>query len=386
MPRFRRRLLLVAVAALSACNRGPERAPVIGVAYAGPASLALHGDVDLKSPVVATAHHGDRLEIVGRRRSSWYKVRTTTGLEGWAGDRDLLDPAQMARLKKLAEETAQMPSQGVASSFSALNVHTEPNRQAASFVQVAEKEKFDVLARRTAPRVPLPSRQLIQEAPKPTPKSSKKGTKKKSPAESPPATPAQQPAAPAAPAAPPPIDDWTLIRTASGQTGWVLTNNLYLEIPDEVAQYADGHHITSYFSIGKTTEHGEAKDIWMWTTLTHLGEDYDFDSYRVFAWSPRRHHYETAFIQRRERGYLPVLAKPGEFSVCVTKKDGATVRKRYVLFDTSVKAAGESPCAPVVLNIESGPAAPSPVSAPMVPPGQSVRERALAWWKSLRGK
>ena len=77
-----------------------------------------------------------------RRRSSWYKVRTAAGTEGWTSDRELLDSAQMQRLQKLASETADLPSQGTASSFAPLNVHTEPNRQSASFFQIQPKEKF----------------------------------------------------------------------------------------------------------------------------------------------------------------------------------------------------------------------------------------------------
>jgi hypothetical protein len=145
----------------------------------------------------------------------------------------------------------------------------------------------------------------------------------------------------------PPVahDDWMLIRTKSGQTGWVLTNRVYLAIPDEVAQYAEGHHIMSYFSIGKVSslDDGE-KDIWLWTTAQSLGKDYDFDGYRVFTWNTKRHRYETAFIQRRVRGYFPVLAKVGQFSVCTENEDGSTSRKRFTMTGNAVRSAGEEPC------------------------------------------
>jgi hypothetical protein len=145
-------------------------------------------------------------------------------------------------------------------------------------------------------------------------------------------------------AAPVPTDDWTLIRTRSGQSGWVLTSAIYLQIPDEVAQYAEGHRITSYFSLGKITDGDLQKDIWLWTTAERLGLDYDFDGYRVFVWSLRHHRYETAYIQRRERGYFPVIAKTGEFSVCLQRPDGSRIRKQYVMLGNAVRGAGDKPC------------------------------------------
>jgi SH3-like domain-containing protein len=346
------------VCALTGCNTRPDRAPVIGHAYAGPATLNLHKEIDSKSATVTSVHHGDKLEIVGQRRR-WYKVRTANGIEGWTSDRELLDTAQMQRLRGLAAETNGLPSQGIATTFGGLNVHSEPSRQSPSFVQVKEHEKVDVIAHKVTERTAaLEKRELVPPRPKPEKRSEKKAKEKAS------KTPA--PPAPAAPEPPPdwlelsrqgdpkpetsdqaprgPMDDWTLIRAENGQSGWVLTSGLYLAIPDEVAQYAEGHRITSYFSIGKIQDGAVQKDIWLWTTSDGLGEDHDFDGYRVFTWSLRHHRYETAYIQRRERGFFPVIAKAGEFSVCLEGDDGSRVRKHYVLKDTSVRPAGVTPC------------------------------------------
>src|ERR1019366_4052348 len=85
-------------------------------------------------------------------------------------------------------------------------------------------------------------------------------------------------------------------------------------------------------------------DICLWTTSGTLGEDHDFDGYRVFVWSLRHHRYETAYIQRRERGFFPVLVKTGEFSVCLERDDGSRVRKQYVMMGNAVRTAGDKPC------------------------------------------
>jgi hypothetical protein len=345
---------LVILWVFSGCNTKPERTPVIGHAYAGPATLNLHKEIDSKSATVTTVRHGDKLEIVAQRRR-WYRVRTASGMEGWTSDRELLDTAQMRRLRTLAADTTGLPSQGVATTFSILNVHTEPLRQSPSFVQVREKEKVDVIAHKVTERSAASERrELIPPKPKPE---KTKGKEK--------ASKVPEPPAPAAPEPPPdwaelskqgepkvdageaprgPVDDWTLIRTENGQSGWVLTSGLYLAIPDEVAQYAEGHRITSYFSLGKIRDGDAQKDIWLWTISDGLGEDHDFDGYRVFTWSLRHHRYETAYIQRRERGFFPVLARTGEFSVCLERTDGSRVRKQYAMTGNAVRPAGERPC------------------------------------------
>jgi SH3-like domain-containing protein len=345
--------ILAAALLLSACGSDEERAPSIGDAYVGPATLNIRKEIDTKSPTVAVGHHGDHVEIVGRRRI-WYKIRTQKGIEGWTDDRQLLDKVQMLRLRALAEQTAGFPPQGKATTFDALNVHTEPSRVAVSFIQLKEKEPFEVIAHRvTVRKTKRPTRVLTHPKQKATapPKKSKKTVV-------PPPPPPDAPEPPVdwvklskergveADEDTPPVahDDWTLIRTRGGQTGWVLTSRIYMLIPDEVAQYAEGHRIVSYFSIGKVDDNGQQKDIWLWTTIASLGEDYDFDSYRVFVWSLRHHRYETAYIQRRERGYLPVLAKQGEFSVCVEDKNGARIRRDYTMTGNTVRPAGIRPC------------------------------------------
>jgi hypothetical protein len=260
-----------------------------------------------------------------------------------------------------------------------------------------EHEKVDVIAHRVTPRgAALEKRELVP----PRPKIEKKAKEdKKSKVPPPPAPPVPPPPAdwkelskqgePPEPVDTPrgPVDDWSLIRAENGQSGWVLTSGLYLAIPDEVAQYAEGHRITSYFSIGKVRDGETQKDIWLWTTSETLGEDHDFDSYRVFTWSTRRHRYETAYIQRRERGFFPVMAKAGEFSVCLEQPDGSRLRKQYRLVDTSVKPAGTVPC---MKTTEQGDAAPQnllPTDTPKPPASAQGRmARLKARVKSMFGR
>jgi len=335
------------------CRSRGARSASIGEAYAGPSTLVLRQEINPRSAAIGEVPHGERLEIIQQRRR-FVKVRTSKGQEGWTDERLLLSPNEVARLKRFNQQARRMPSQGAATTYDALNIHTEPSRYAPSFVQVKQGEKFDVLAHEASPRKAPPRKPLVAPAPKPV-------TIKKS-AKAPKIPPPPAPAPPPPPEdwmalsktnlpqdeekdpEPEPLDDWSLVRTAGGQSGWVLTRRVFMSIPDEVAQYAEGRRITSYFPMGEIRDGDQVKKIWLWTTIEQSLQPYDFDSYRVFVWSLRHHRYETAYIQRRVRGYFPTLADPAGFSVCIEKSDGSRIRRVYSLSGTAVRPAGEKPC------------------------------------------
>ena len=416
------RLTFFLLLLLTGCKQELPREPAIGEAYAGPGSLAIRQDIGQQSPVVATVNHGERLEILQRRRR-FVKVRTTRKVEGWTDDRMLLSPEEVASLRKLSEQSKSAPSQGVATGYETLNVHTEPDRQSPSFLRVKEGERVDVIGRRVTPRNSL-------APPKPPPAPPKARKKKKSSKESkkekqvpPPPLPAapkpppdwmqlsktgQEPAAPAAviEAAPVPMDDWSLIRNKAGQTGWVLTRRLVMGIPDEVAQYAEGRRISSYFPLGETRDGESVKQSWLWTTVERGLQPHDFDSFRVFIWSLRRHRYETAHIERNLKGFFPVLtqtvaapsargaASSGEkvpgFSILVEKKDGLRYRRSYAFMGNLVRFSGEERVdTPAPMTAAPGaPAAALPEVAPQTQESlfSRMKQRFHDWGQRLFGR
>jgi SH3-like domain-containing protein len=406
---------------LAGCRGGPPRAPAIGEAYVGPAELKIRGDIPLQSSTVATVKHGDRLEILQTRRRSFLRVRTPGGAEGWTDERHLLSTADMAALRELAERAAAMPVQGQATTYSELNVYTQPARHSPSFVQVKEKEKVDVLTHVATPRADAPRKPLIAPAPKKAKATGKPARKEARypppPMPKPPPLPpdwldlsrTDQPDEAAPPVediddkTPAPMDEWSLIRTANGQSGWVLTRRLVMAIPDEVAQYAEGHRIVSYFSLGEVRVGDQKKPTWLWTTIGAGAQPYDFDSFRVFVWSQRRHHYETAYIERNLKGYAPVLLEEVEFpargkvkgeavkypgfSICIEKKDGQRYRQEFALPTAEkVRFAGERPCeapgAPVAAV--KGPASPLSPAAPA--PSESFLQRLKKRLRAIAGR
>src|SRR5262249_2536722 len=120
---------------LSACNSKPGSkppAPATGFAYVGPSSLNLRKDLGPRASVADTAKHGEKLEVLEVRRR-FARVRTPRGTEGWADATQLLSQRQMDDLDRLAKAAANLPSQGKATVFDTLNVHTGPNRPSPSF-------------------------------------------------------------------------------------------------------------------------------------------------------------------------------------------------------------------------------------------------------------
>ncbi|MEO8659980.1 MAG: hypothetical protein ABI693_16030, partial [Bryobacteraceae bacterium] len=147
---------------------------------------------------------------------------------------------------------------------------------------------------------------------------------------------------------PPPIEfeDWSLVRTKEGKAGWVLSRALNMAIPDQVAQYAEGKRITSYFPLGEVRDRDEVHNHWLWTTIAGKLKDYQFDSFRVFMWSERRHRYETSYIDRNVIGYFPVEVKMGDvptFTLLVQNKEGALVKKTYAFQANRVRLISTAP-------------------------------------------
>jgi len=403
-----------ALVLLTGCSKGPPRAQPVGEAFVGPAILKIRSDIPPQSSAVATVKHGDRLEILQTRRR-FLRVRTPSGAEGWTDDRQLLAAGDMTSLRELMAHAAKLPSQGVATTYAPLNIHTQPVLSSPSFLQLKENEKFDVLQSIVLPRSDAPRKSLIPPAPKKKalPKKEKKAPKvPPPPMPKPPSLPAdwlelsktdrEEAAADAEQVLPqklaPKSDGWSLVRTPSGQSGWALTRLVSMAIPDEVAQYAEGKRIVSYFSLGDVLDEDKKKNIWLWTTTGDSKQPWDFDSFRVFSWSLRRHRYETAYIERNLKGYSPVLLKPVEmaaktgaakypgFSICMEKKDGQRVRREYALLGVAVRFAGEQPCEPAPPPPTLQNPSPLPVAEPPAAPKVSWKDRLKQHWHSLTGK
>jgi hypothetical protein len=342
----------------------------LGEAYVAPASLNVRSQLSQKSNSVVMLKHGDAVAITDTLRRM-VKVRTSTGFEGWVDSRELLSREQMQQLRHEREMQARLPSEGTATAFETLNIHIAPSRGAAAFTQIAEGASVTILGRQIAPKISTTVRSSLLFAEKPAAparRSRKEASARQSfrlpPKPKPPKAPenwrelsteridGEQPKVVAPPAEPQQksrpvvMEDWTLIRTAKAEIGWVLSRNLMMSIPDEVAQYAEGKHITSFFDLGQVNDAQKGvKHHWLWTTLSGA-LPYDFDSWRVFLWNARRHRYETSYRQRDLEGYFPVHVDPAEagktrtFQLVSKDRDGQLRKRSYTFDGTLVRLTG----------------------------------------------
>jgi hypothetical protein len=290
----------------------------------------------------------------------------------------------MAGLRRMAENASQISSQGAATVYEPLNMHTEPNRASPSFWQIPDTARVDVIGHKLAPRtqaaqatapvVKQPNRTLRRKSKDKA--ASKTGPPPLPPAPKPPdnwlelSVPREDgseeiktgtPKKEQKPAEPVPMDDWNLVRTKDGKVGWVLMRALSMGIPDEVAQYAEGHRITSYFALGHIEGGDSSKNDWLWTTITKGLEPYEFDSFRVFVWSRKHNRYETAYIERKVIGHYPVEVDNSggvpRFSLILEGVGGQLIRKTFTFEGYRVRMVSKEPYQ---------------VSKPVAPPSQGV--------------
>lgn len=353
----------------TSCGRVGPAGDELGEAYVAPATLNIRREIVAKSGNVTALKHGDRVSVIDIKRR-FVKVRTAKGQEGWVDSLQLLSSEQMVQIEKESKAAAALPSEGSATVFEALNVHIDPYRQSPAFARIEEGAYVSVLSHRLIPRTaeaPRPPT-LIKERPQPERRRKKKASKSANlpPMPPPPKPPpnweelsTEQSGRGESPAEakrrreqeaaerktaealkPVPYEDWTLVRTKENQIGWVLSRNLVMGIPDEVAQFAEGKRITSYFDLGVVNDDEKGtKHNWLWTTASKQFS-YDFDAWRVFLWNRRRHRYETSYRQRDVEGYYPVRVDPsdpgafGRTFHLLTKDEDGKLRLRTYVFDS----------------------------------------------------
>lgn len=352
-------------------------------------TTVLRKELQPKSAEVARLKHGDKVELIERRRR-FVRVRVAGDRIGWMDSRQLLTAAQMEELRQLAVNNRTTPRVGQVTVFEALNLHNEPNRSSPSFAQIPDKGIADLIGYRAAPRVPYQPPPLIEDR-KPDIKPAKKKKKKSKGKDKDDVEPLPPPPAPEPPDdwldlslrrgdGPPETaspenavktDSWGLVRLADGRVGWALSSMLMMAIPDDVAQYSEGHRIIGYWPVAESDDEGVKKSHWLWVTQSQKNVPFDFDGFRVFLYNARRHRYEQAYREKNVRGFLPVdVVRPGskpeylaEYSIITENEEGKKIRRTFAYMGYRVLKLGESEYAPPAVQETK---AVAPVAAPKV--------------------
>jgi SH3-like domain-containing protein len=238
-------------------------------------------------------HNGERLQVLEHMQNKRFvRVRTPRGEEGWIQERYLADQATFDQFQHLAEQNKDLPAQATAAVEEQAKVHISPGRKTGYLYLLTEKQKVDLLQRQAVKR----------NAPAPTSakddRTDKNKDKDKDESDDDDTDKSDQPVI---------LEDWWLVRDQQKRVGWVYGRTLYVDVPDEIAQYSEGQRIVAAFPLDEVQDEGKSvKEYAVLFTEAKDGMPFDFNQIRVFTWNTRKHRYETAYRERNLAGVLPV--------------------------------------------------------------------------------
>jgi len=396
----------------SGCNR-LHPPPKTETVYVLAKETFIRDRVAAVSNRVAMVRNGERLELLDRDRR-FLKVRTEEGKIGWIEEHAVVNPEVVTGFDQLrkAQEHDPVVATGVLRDDGYL--HLKPGRDTDRYYLLPEDDKLQLLLRASVQKAVGPqasgtSSSIASVYAAAERKAAEKGQAARDRAaeekaetknsqtlsfEPPPPPPppesleapetvagdgtANPNPAPTAPAPPPAMEDWWLVRDSQGRVGWVMARRIDVDVPDEIAQYAEGQKMVAAYLLRKVNDPDSSfadKQAPEYVTVLNPYQDglpYDFNQVRVFTWNTRKHRYETAFRQRNLQGYLPVIVasqsgdKEGPAptfkitqgigdSVSIDPDTGvarpaSTQVSTYVLEDERVRRVGPEAPAPTALS------------------------------------
>ena len=231
---------------------------------------------------VGSVKNGEKVVVLDREKR-FIQVRTAAGLQGWIEQRYLISQQVFDNFQNLTRDHQNDLPQATGVTRNETNLHIEPGRESDHLYQLAAGSKLTVLARGTAEKAG------VVQASNPLLKKDK------------------QPAGPV-------YEDWWLIRDAQGRAGWVLARMVDLDVPLEIAQYAEGERFMGFFVLNEVQD--EDKKVPQYLALLSEpkdGQPFDYDKVHVFTWNVKRHRYETAYRERNLNGVLPATVTHEDF-------------------------------------------------------------------------
>jgi len=300
-------LALAAVVLLPACGRRHNR--VLETDYVSAPQVTLRDRLSQVYNKTGTAKNGDRVDVLDREKR-FARVRTESGAEGWVEQRYLVTQQVYTGFQKLKQEEQNSPVEGTATTRNDTNLHVEPGRDTEHLYQLSQGAKVSVLKRATVEKNSPGA--VIK-----TLSGQGGATKEIKPA----------------------MEDWWLVRDLQNHVGWVLGRMIDLDVPIEVAQYAEGQRLVAYFMLNEVSD--ADKRVAQYLVLMTEPKDglpFDYNQARVFTWNVKRHRYETAYRERNLNGVLPVtvshesFGKEGDLPIFILRvKDpnGNVIERKY---------------------------------------------------------
>lgn len=298
-------LLLVCLCVLSGCGSNTASGSN-EYEYVAVPEASLRDRVATIYNKTGLVHNGERLQVLEHMQNKRFvRVRSPRGEEGWIQERYLADQDTYDQFQRLAEQNKNAPAQATAAVEEQAKVHISPGRKTGYLYLLAEKQKVDLLQRQTVKR----------NAPAPTPTPAKDGKddksrdkdkdKDKDDSDDDDSDKSDQPVI---------LEDWWLVRDQQKRVGWVYGRTIYVDVPDEIAQYSEGQRIVAAFPLDTVQDEGKpVNEYAVLFTETKDGMPFDFNQIRVFTWNTRKHRYETAYREHDIVGVLPVARGQQDF-------------------------------------------------------------------------
>ena len=324
-----------------------------------------------------TVSNGDRVALLedGKR---WERVRNARGEEGWLQDRFLVTEDVFHSFQQLYREHQNDPVQARGILRSDFRLHLTPGRDTDRLFLLKETDKVELLGRAAVARAATSAppalnqtmassteRQDNAEASK-----DEEEYKKEKPAQEQSVPPPKSVASPKpalklkprrekaiTPVPEVPMEDWRLVRSAQGHAGWIPARIIDVDVPLDIAQYAEGQRIVAFFPLTTVHDSELNKDESYYLVLLTDPKDgmpFDYNQVRVFSWNLRKHRYETAYREHNIFGLLPAsvghenfekLGDEPTFTIHARGLDGNKIEEKYRLEGVIAKrilAPGES--------------------------------------------
>jgi hypothetical protein len=326
---------LLALVALVAWMLRPKR-ETQGEAFVSEKIAPLLSGIAQVREQIGELHYGERVDVI-TKRNDYAKVRTNAGAIGWVESRQLMEPALWQRSIKLLDQTRGMPVQARGRTKVSTNLRMQPGRTEPRLYQFARNVPVEIVGRATADWVQVADEKDTSNAAEEAKKEDwflVRGVATRPPGDS--STRAAEPINTTQPG-----DQTVPI------AGWVVARFIEMDLPDPVREGAASANIRpiAWFELNRVSDpSGDQPQYLLAAARGPEGQACDFTALRVYTWYAKRSRYETAFIENKLCGQLPIRLGKGpkgepEFRFHVM--DGNKQERVYRLIQTVVRRVRE---------------------------------------------